>query len=162
MTRWLITLSVLLGLAAMSAAVSYCWVCGGMEHRPQQVEAVSWLRGEFKLNQDQVRRIEAMHEAYQDVCAAHCEAIGEARGRLNALKNNRADAAAVRDAEAGLAAVEATCRSSTEAHVRAVAAIMGPKQGGRYLEMVLPKLAHVEHRGAPDLRANSAGAHHGN
>jgi hypothetical protein len=161
MRRWFITLAVLLALAAAAAAVSYCWVCGGIQHRPQHAEAVSWLRDEFELNDDQVRRIEAMHEAYREVCAGHCDAISEARSRLETLRKGGADAAVLRDAEARLAAVDAICRSSTEAHVRAVAAIMGPKQGGRYLEMVLPKLAHVAHSGAPDLRANSAGAHHG-
>jgi hypothetical protein len=53
------------------------------------------------------------------------------------------------------------CRSSTEAHARAVAAIMGEEQGARYLAIVLPRLAHVDHTGAPDLQANSAGTHHG-
>lgn len=162
MRPWLITLAVLLALASGAAAVSYCWVCGGVEPRAQHTQAVAWLRDEFRLNDDQVRRIKAMHEAYQDVCAEHCAAIGEARAHLNGLRSSGADAALIRDAEARLAEVDLKCRSSTEAHVRAVAAIMGPKQGGRYLEMVLPKLAHVEHRGAPDLRANSAGAHHGN
>lgn len=162
MRPWLITLAVLLALASGAAAISYCWVCGGVEPRAQQTQAVAWLRDEFSLNDDQVRRIEVMHEAYQDVCAEHCAAIGEARGHLNNLRSSGADASALREAEARLAEVDAMCRRSTEAHVRAVAEVMGPKQGGRYLEMVLPKLAHVAHSGAPDLRANSAGAHHGN
>lgn len=162
MRRWLITLALLLALASGAAAISYRWVCGGSKSHAHEGEALAWLRTEFKLSDDQVRRIEAMHEAYQEVCADHCEAIGEARSNLDKLKNTGADAKALEAAEAKLAAVDAMCRSSTEAHVRAVAAVMGSKEGARYLDMVLPKLVHVAHSGAPDLRADSAGAHHGN
>jgi hypothetical protein len=161
MKFWVITLSVLLALAAGSGVVSYYGICGHSLRTEGEGDALVWLRSEFKLNDDQIRRIEAMHEAYQDVCAEHCVAIGEARSKVRQLRAAGADEATVRAAELKTIEVDGLCRSSTEAHVRAVAAVMGAEQGARYLAVVLPRLAHVEHTGAPDLQANSSGTHHG-
>ena len=157
----LMTLVLLLAMAAGAGAVSYYCLGGASVKASSPDDSLVWLRLEFKLNPDQMRRIESLHEAYQDVCADHCAAIGEARGALRELKSAGAPETRLREAEGKLAEVETTCRSSTEAHVRAVAAIMGDEQGARYLAIVLPRLAHVEHTGAPDLQANSAGVHHG-
>jgi hypothetical protein len=161
MKIWVTTIIVLLALAAGTGAVTYYGMCPTVRPTSAAGDTLVWLRTEFKLNDDQMRRIEALHSAYEDICADHCAAIGEARVELKALRANGADAAALSAAEAKLAAVDGTCRRSTEAHVRAVAAIMGEAQGARYLALVLPRLAYVEHTGAPDLQANSAEAHHG-
>ncbi|MEY4489502.1 MAG: hypothetical protein RIQ79_2010 [Verrucomicrobiota bacterium] len=158
----LMTLVLLLALAAGAGAVSYYCLGGSTSHMSASDDSLVWLRSEFKLNNEQMRRIEALHLAYQDVCADHCAAIGEARGDLRELKTAGAPETRIREAETKLTEVDTACRSSTEAHARAVAAIMGEEQGARYLAVVLPRLAHVDHTGAPDLQANSAGAHHGN
>jgi hypothetical protein len=155
------TIVVLLALAAGAGAISYYCLGGAKAPASAVDDSLVWLRLEFKLNNDQMRRIEVLHEAYQDVCAEHCAAIGEARGNLSELKSAQAPDIRLRAAEVKLAEVEMVCRSSTEAHARAVAAIMGEEQGARYLAIVLPRLAHVDHTGAPDLQANSAGTHHG-
>lgn len=161
MKFWAITLSVLLALAAGSGAMTYYGLSGHSMRTEGEADALVWLRSEFKLDDAQMRRIEAMHETYQDVCADHCVAIGEARAKVRQLRAAGADEATVQAAEAKTIEVEGFCRSSTEAHVRAVAAVMGAGQGARYLAVVLPRLAHVEHTGAPDLRANSSETHHG-
>jgi len=53
---------------------------------------------------------------------------------------------------AALQQAETTCRLSVEEHVRRVAAVMEPRQGARYLAMVLPRLAALDHSGPPNAR----------
>jgi hypothetical protein len=161
MRIWLITLLTLITLAAGAGSISYFGVSRASAENPASDDSLAWLKAEFKLDAEQTRRIGAMHDAYEIVCAEHCAAIRAARAGLERLRAAGANDESLRQAASTLERVETTCRSSTEAHVRSVAAIMSDRQGARYLALVLPKLAQVEHTGAPDLRANSAGARHG-
>ena len=105
----------------------------------QQRDALAWLRVEFGLNPDQFRAIEALHRDYSIACGEHCAAILEARKR-------GAPATEV-------AALERTCEGAMTVHFRAVAALMPPGQGERYLAIVLPRVAGYDHHGAPSVRA---------
>ena len=148
-------------LALVAGTVSYFGVRSLSSHPPGADDSTAWLQAEFKLNDDQTRRIAELHRAYEPVCEEHCRVIGEAREKLTALRAAKADKIALHEAEAALAAVSEVCRVSTEKHVRSVAAIMDAKQGARYLELVLPRLGRMAHTGAPDLQANSPASHHG-
>ena len=46
----------------------------------------TWLRREFHLDGAQLARIQALHAAYQPVCASHCSRIMAAKARLAALE----------------------------------------------------------------------------
>lgn len=155
-----ITILLVVVLAAAAGAGVYF----GMRARSVaagDADALGWLWTEFRLSDEQMGRIAAMHAAYEVVCERHCEEIAKASGEVRKLRTAGATEAELKAAEARAAEVDAVCRAATEAHVRAVAAIMGERQGGRYLALVLPKLGEVAHSGAPDLRANSGGEHHG-
>ncbi len=104
-------------------------------------EELAWLTREFELTADQAARIQSLHAAYRPVCAQHCAAIERTRTTL-------AHAASSEDrtaAEAQLERLVATCHDSTEAHLEAVAAVMSPDQGRRYLEMIRPRLSAHQH-----------------
>ncbi|MBW8780670.1 MAG: hypothetical protein JF599_02110 [Verrucomicrobia bacterium] len=114
-------------------------------------DALLWLRSEFRLSPDQMARIEAMHAAYAPVCEEHCLRLHRASAEVRRLRAARADGQAITAAVATVAQVDAECRTSLEAHVRAVAAVMGEPAGRRYLAVVLPRLSGFDHTRAPDL-----------
>lgn len=103
-------------------------------------EELSWLQQEFELSPAQTERIAALQADYAPLCARHCELILDARAALaEATPESRPVA------EASLAQATATCVSATRAHLRAVAALMDPVQGRRYLALVEPKIATHDH-----------------
>ena len=93
-----------------------------------------------------------LHDAYTPSCAEHCRLIKEARNALKAAAG--ADPAVESAAERALQELRLTCETAITAHVRKVAALMSPKEGKRYLALVLPKIANFDHSAAPDLQLN--------
>jgi uncharacterized membrane protein len=86
--------------------------------------------------------------------------VQAARAKLAALNRGPgSDPAAERAAAAEVRRAEEACRMSVEAHVRAVAAAMDPAQGARYLAMVLPRLAALDHAGPPNARLDPTATH---
>ncbi len=144
-----------LGLVAVLAAA--CWLvffraaCDPQVHAAAAAgDVMGWMRCEFKLTETQYIAIKRLHEEHDGECVRHCEAVGAARDRLEAARKG-GDATAVAAAEQQEQAAAELCRASTEAHVRRVAALMSPGQGERYLRMVLPRLADLDHRGPANL-----------
>lgn len=110
--------------------------------RPTEpVSEVSWLVDEFNLNANQTRQIEALHAAYRPICARHCEAIIAARQELS----HAATANARTRAETELRKLQQICQASTRTHLEAVAAVMDPAQGQRYLDLITPRLSAHQH-----------------
>ncbi len=106
-----------------------------------------WLRREFHLNDGQFARVQALHEAYQPVCADHCSRILAARQRLAELA--RAGRTNTTDYVATLARwedVQRECEQATLRHLEAVAAVMNSADGRRYLGMMVPRVIHSDHR----------------
>lgn len=109
-------------------------------------DEMAWLRKEFALTAEQAGAIERLHEAYRPVCTEHCARILEARERLAALeRTDGRDSAAYAAAAAAMTQLTRTCTESTRAHLEAVAALMSPEQGRRYLELVGSKVAQHGH-----------------
>lgn len=108
---------------------------------PSGLNEVEWLTHEFDLDADQSQKIADLHTAYQPVCADHCAAIIAAQDRIDAAENE----AAREKAESALRQLEQTCHDSTRAHLQAVAAVMDPAQGRRYLDLISPRLSDHEH-----------------
>jgi len=108
---------------------------------PTIINEVEWLTQEFQLDNAQSLKIAALHTAYQPICADHCAAIISAKDRIDAAKNETALAAA----EVALRQLKQTCHDSTRAHLQAVAGVMDPVQGQRYLDLISPRLSDHAH-----------------
>jgi hypothetical protein len=147
------TLAVLLLAAATTGLVCYRLSCEPALHAAvAKGDAMAWLRADFHLDDRQFAAIRKLHEAYAPSCAEHCRLIQEATKACDALQG--ADPAAVAAAERKLQGLRFACETALSAHVRQVAALMSPEDGGRYLALVLPKIAHFDHTAAPDVQLN--------
>ncbi|HET7536449.1 MAG TPA: periplasmic heavy metal sensor [Candidatus Didemnitutus sp.] len=151
-----------LALLALVALVAG-FVCYRMSQAPavhaaiKTGDALTWLRADFQLDDHQFAAIKKLHEAYAPTCDEHCRLIREAVAARNALKAREgADPVAVAAAEQALQELRSTCESAIVTHVRQVAALMSPRQGERYLALVLPKIANFDHQSAPDLALQHA------
>lgn len=145
------TIALLLGVAAG------CWFgffrahCDHHTHVAARAgDTMEWLRCEFHLSDAQHAAILRLHAEQNVVCAQHCALVAEAREQVAGARR-AGDTAALAAATARERDAEAICRASTEAHVRRVAAMMTPEHGQRYLAMVLPRLAALDHNGPPSV-----------
>lgn len=142
-------------LAACTASIAY-FVAREPEIRAAAGtgDSMAWLKAEFQLTASQAEKIGAVHFAYTQVCAEHCEAILDAVEEKNRVFSLPSASEAERSsAENRLAALTETCERAIEVHVRQVAAMMSPGQGERYLQVVLPAIASFDHRTAWDSKS---------
>lgn len=141
MRNWLLTLILAAAVCAGSFAAFYAWnrEPASVREAARHGDALEWLRAEFHLTDKQFAAIKTLHEEYGTQCASHCAAImaAEKRGAP----------------PAEVTALENACVRSMSEHFRAVAALMAPDEGTRYLQMVLPRIDDYDHRGAPNLQA---------
>jgi hypothetical protein len=157
----LTTIALLVVLAATAGFVSFR--LGGQPEVREALEkrdALAWLRTDFHLDDAQFAEIKQLHAAYSVECEAHCRAIQEAAMARNTLKAaTGAEPAALAAAEQRVQQLRAVCESAIAAHVREVASKMAPREGERYLALVLPKIADFDHRAAPDVGLSSSHRH---
>lgn len=131
-----------------------------MQAAARSGDALAWLRMDFRLDDRQFAAIKQLHEAYAPSCEEHCRLIQEAARARDALRAKQgADPAAVATAERTVQELRLACETAISAHVRKVAALMAPKQGERYLALVLPKIADFDHQMAPNLALNREPRH---
>lgn len=123
-------------------------------------DSLVWLRDEFKLSDDTFARVKAMHASYEKICAGHCEAIAESRAALKRLRSTDAPESEVAAAMKQSAEVDAECRASTEQHIREVAAVIGGREGERYISIVLPRVAAFDHSAPASLDLQNHATHH--
>jgi len=149
--RWIATVLILaLGLAA-GGSTYFCLrkpmpvACAG------ENASLLWLRMDFNLPADKMARIAQMHGAYQSICDEHCRQIREARVEVKKMRAASAEHCDIVAAEAKVAELDRTCVTSLEAHLREIAGVIGGDEGQRYLSIVLPRIAHFDHAGAPNL-----------
>jgi hypothetical protein len=141
-------LALVVAVAATAYGLTYYY---SASRQPE--DQWTWLRREFHLDGAQLVRIKALHEAYQPVCADHCSRIMAARERLAGL-----DQAGRRNTPDYLAtlgeweAVKRECNEATFRHLQAVAAVMSPAQGRRYLDMMGPRIVRADHIGPLGIR----------
>ena len=110
-----------------------------------------WLRCEFALPAEKMANIAQMHAAFQGVCDEHCRQIRDARAEVKKLRGAAAEHCDIVTAEAKVVELDRICVSSLEAHLREIAGVIGGAEGQRYLAIVLPRIAHFDHAGAPNL-----------
>ncbi len=144
---FLFTLVAVLAIAAACGFFVFHVTCDPKAHAAaRNGDVMEWMRCEFHLTQAQYAEILRLHETHSERCVLHCAAVQEARERIAAARQAD-DAAALAKAEAAERDADAVCVAATEAHVRRVAAVMGPEEGARYLALVLPRLSQLDHRG---------------
>jgi hypothetical protein len=161
MRFWLLTAGLVAALAVSVGAISYLCSRDPCVAAAGSGDTLQWLKAEFHLSEAQMERVVRMHDAYQEVCAGHCAEIRSSRDEMKRLRAAGAPETELAKAAGLIAEKDAHCRASTEAHVRAVAAVMGEIEGRRYLEAVLPRLSGYGHEAPPDLKTNSRETHGG-
>ncbi len=139
MKRYLILIVLAVVVAAGSFALTRRLMPAGEETQ------MAWLTREFELTPAQAAAVEKLQADYQPVCAEHCRQIMEVRERLTATPGNAA-------AQADLARLMQKCHDATQQHLRKAAACMDPKQAGRFLALVEPKLSRHAHQGPFGLK----------
>lgn len=158
MSRFLmITILSMGALCLVSAALTYRLMTDRVSAAGDDSgDSLAWIRHEFSLSAEQLQKIEALHKAFEGVCAQHCQAIQNARAELVQLQENSVESAVLQAGIERLQALDRVCRESLNQHFSEVAAIMGEGEGERYLRWVLPRIATFDHGGAPDLQVQSA------
>lgn len=107
----------------------------------------TWLRREFRLNDAQFSRIQALHQAYQPVCAEHCRRIMELQKHMEELEQTGSKSSPdYTAAQAEWQAVTRECNQTTLRHLQQVSAEMNPDDGRRYLDLMVPHIAQYNHR----------------
>jgi len=151
------TLVLLAVVAAATGVVCYRAGCDPAMHAAvTRGDAMEWLRADFHLTAAQFAAIRQLHDAYAGTCEEHCRLIQEATKLRDSLAAaHGTDPVAAAAAERKLQELRGTCEHAIAAHVRAVAALMSPDDGRRYLALVLPKIADFDHVAVPDLRLNA-------
>lgn len=142
MKNLLLTAGFIVALCGLSYAAFYALNRDPVEVRQAMKEGDSmmWLRAEFSLTEKQFEEIKRLHDDYYIECSVHCALIVEAREEGQS--------------EEVVAQLEANCEQAMEVHCRAVAAAMTAEEGARYLEIVLPRIAHYDHHQAPNLQVS--------
>ncbi|MFA6960668.1 MAG: hypothetical protein WC205_07965 [Opitutaceae bacterium] len=157
--RWITALAVV-ALGVLAGGASYlCFHHTMSMSSGQNHDSLMWVRHEFKLSGEKLAKVEALHEAYESVCAEHCIAIADARKELKRLQNADASPAEIKSAADKAKAIDARCIASTEAHIKEVAALIGGEEGRRYLSIVLPRVVLFDHAGPASLDLHPTPTH---
>ena len=163
MKNLLIAAGLLAGVALVAGFAGYRAGCDPALHEAaRQGDAMTWLRREFHLTDQQYAAIEKLHREYTGSCDEHCRAIQEAMAARDALRAAQSvDAASVTAAEQRIRELSTRCETALVRHLEQVAALMSPEDGRRYLETMRPLVARFNHMGAPDLGLGTTDPRHG-
>lgn len=154
MKRGAIHLAATLAVAAALAALTGLAAYRGMRTETEGIvgagaspgpAGLDWMRAEYGLDGARMARIAALHEAHQVVCAAHCAEILRVRAREARLETEGASAAEREATRAEARRIDDACRASVEAHLLAVAEVMGGEAGERYLRALRARVARSGH-----------------
>jgi hypothetical protein len=154
MKYWMGTLALLLGISILAGVGTYRIV-----HGPTATDPMHWLRTEFSASKEQMQQIESLHQAYRLVCDRHCAEIRALREEIAAMRSQPVPPDALQAAEHKLQELDATCRGSLNTHLDAVAKLLGPEAGPRYLELIQPRIEAFDHEGTPALCPGPECAH---
>ncbi len=135
-------IAVVAGLASFGLTR---WVAA----RQAPADEMAWLRKEFALSASQADAIASLHARYGPVCDEHCANVMATRQRLAGLAPGTPAHA---EATAQMEKLAQVCSESTRRHLEAVAALMDPAQGARYLALIGSKVAAHNHAEPLGLR----------
>lgn len=129
-------------LAGLALGAATYFLCFRMATQPmRQVASVenelAWLAMEFRLTPEQTQRVEALHSAYEPRCKEMCRKIAENNAQLDRLIAAKREFTPEMDRLLRASAeIQVECRRDMLAHIYAVAAVMPPEQGERYIGLL--------------------------
>ena len=132
---------VILFAALVLGGATY-FLCFRMATRPmRQMVSVDnelvWLATEFRLSPEQTKRVEELHSAYEPRCMAMCRKIADNNAQLDRLiAEGRTVTPEMERLLRDSAGIQIECRREMLAHIYAVAAVMPPEQGARYIGLL--------------------------
>lgn len=137
MKRGLIILLVGLALAAATYFLCFRMATQPMRQVASVENELAWLAMEFRLTPEQTKRVEALHSDYQPRCMAMCRKIAENNAQLDRLIAAKREFTPEMDRLLRESAeIQIECRRDMLAHIYAVAAVMPPEQGERYIGLL--------------------------
>ena len=154
-------------IAVLAGVASFCcmrWRQPAMQDHlaiGHGMPGLLWLRDEFKLNEAQMAKVSAVHEAYRPKCEAMCERIEVSHVRIEVLTAKSKELTP----ELAVALKENSelyleCQRAMLWDLYETAAAMDARQGRRYLDLVLPYAVDFSHseKSCPYCRANQPGS----
>ena len=146
MNKRLLLAALILCAAVLAGALAFaaCYRAAVVPEccrNPASARELDWLRHEYHLSDAQFERIAQVHADYAPRCAEMCRRVCGQRARLAELTlHARATTPEVVEALKAAAALEVECRQATLFHIYAVAAVMSPEEGSRYVAAMLPSV----------------------
>ncbi len=132
------SLVIILGALALGAALfvgsfaasqRLCRVCVG-----EPPGSLHWLQNEYHLNNDEMARIQKLHNDYLSQCDAMCRMIAAKQQEVQTALNNATNVnPAAEQKLSELAACRAHCQSQMLDYFINVSQVMPPEQGRQYL-----------------------------
>lgn len=96
--------------------------------------SLHWLQGEYHLNNEQMQRIQRLHNDYVSQCDGMCRMISAKQQEVAAALNNATNINPVAQQKLdALAACRSQCQSQMLQYFIDVSRVMPPDQGQRYL-----------------------------
>ncbi len=137
MKRALVILLAALALGAATYFVCFRAVTQPTRQMASVHDELSWLATEFHLSPEQTKQVEQLHSAYEPRCMAMCRKIADNNTQLDRLIATQHEFTPemerlLRDS----AEIQIECRREMLTHIYAVAAVMPPEQGARYIELL--------------------------
>jgi hypothetical protein len=123
-------------------------------------DELGWLKAEFQLNDDQMRRVRELHEGYLPKCAEMCSRIAAKKKELDsALTVSTNVSPAVEQTLKELGELRAQCQAQMLRHFVEVSRAMPPGQGQRYL-VEMQRLTLGAHEQIEQSMSDHAGHEH--
>lgn len=136
-------LAIFAAVLLVIGAASYWAVRDYDLRRPMNQWA--WMQQEFHLSRPQLLRIQALTAAYRPICVRHCSQVLHIRRKLAALeKAGRRNGPEYVRTLAAWADVKYDCEEATFKHIQAVASVMNPADGRRYLAITVPRIIRAD------------------
>lgn len=113
---------------------------------------LAWIRKQLDLNDSQFEKVSALHAAYLPECAAMCQRIAEAHGRMDVASHGKTEVTPeLKAAIADHARIHAECQERMLYHLYETARILDADQAKRYLEVMLPYALDFSHSEPEDV-----------
>jgi len=136
----------ILGIAILVGTIAFLiasYVQSERIEKPQEPNELTWLRGEFHLNEQQFQKIKALHDSYMLQCAKMCQAIAESNNRLDVLISAHHEVTPeIVTAIKNSSQVQNECQTSMLEYFYSVSREMNPEDGKKYLEEMKDCIIH--------------------
>ena len=122
-------LGVILFVGAFAISQRLCRACVA-----EPPGGLRWLQSEYQLDNQEMTRIQKLHNDYLTNCDAMCRMITAKQQEVEAALNNATNVSPVAQQKLDdLAACRAHCQSQMVQYFESVSRMMPPDQGRRYL-----------------------------